>query len=93
MKYLYLFLSLFLCIAVVSPALSADYKKGLVAAQKGDFETALQEWRPLAEKGDIRSQFNLGLMYETGRGVLKDYKVEAGITRSAPPAIASIIAL
>ena len=32
-------------------AWSADYWKGLDAAQRGDFATALLEWRPLAEQG------------------------------------------
>ena len=30
--------------------ISADFQKGLNAAQKGDFATALREWKPLAEK-------------------------------------------
>jgi len=30
---------------------SADFKKGLTAAQSGDFATALREWKPLAEQG------------------------------------------
>ena len=35
----------------VSVATAQDYDKGLEAAQSGDFEAALQEWRPLAEAG------------------------------------------
>jgi len=31
---------------------SADYQKGLDAAKRGDFATALREWTPLAEQGD-----------------------------------------
>ena len=30
-------------------ALAQDFQKGLAAAQEGDYATALQEWRPLAE--------------------------------------------
>jgi hypothetical protein len=30
---------------------SADFQKGLTAAQRGDFATALREWKPLAERG------------------------------------------
>ena len=33
-------------------AQAQDGQKGLAAARAGDFETALQEWRPLAEQGD-----------------------------------------
>ena len=53
--------------------LAQDFQKGLVAAQSGDYVTALQEWRPLAEQGDAEVQFNVGLMYKKGWGVLQDY--------------------
>tara|TARA_B110000208_G_C11434474_1_gene308378 strand:+ start:185 stop:529 length:345 start_codon:yes stop_codon:yes gene_type:complete len=55
-------------------AFSADYNKGLKAAQLGDFETALAEWAPLAESGNSVAQANLGMMYEFGKGVLKNNK-------------------
>ena len=50
---------------------SADYQKGLTAAQQGDFATSLREWEPLAKQGNAMAQGNLGGMY--GMGVLKDY--------------------
>jgi len=56
---------------------SADFQKGLTAAQRGDFATALREWRPLAEQGDAYAQYNLGQMYATGRGVSQDHKTAA----------------
>jgi len=31
---------------------SADFQKGFEAAQRGDFTTALREFKPLAEQGD-----------------------------------------
>jgi uncharacterized protein len=52
--------------------LAQDFQKGFAAAQSGDYVTALQEWRPLAEQGDATSQNNLGVMYENGKGVLQD---------------------
>ena len=52
---------------------AADYNKGLIAAQNGDFATALKEWKPLAEQGDASAQGNLGVMYAFGNGVIKDY--------------------
>ena len=55
-------------------AFSADYNKGLKAAQLGDFETALAEWAPLAESGNSVAQANLGMMYEFGKGVLQNNK-------------------
>jgi len=50
-------------------SVAADFNKGLAAAQSGDFKTALTEWIPLAEQGDVSAQHNLGLMYDNGTGV------------------------
>jgi TPR repeat protein len=71
----FLFSSLILSIYLLIPAqANANFDDGLVAADKGDFATALKEWKPLAEQGYANAQFNLGLMYQKGDGVLKDYK-------------------
>ena len=51
-----------------------DFQKGLKAYNKGDYATALREWRPLAEQGNAGAQFNLGFMYENGLGVPQDDK-------------------
>ena len=53
---------------------SADYQKGLDAANSGDFATALREWKPLAEQGHAVAQYNLGLMYRYGDGVSQNNK-------------------
>ena len=53
--------------------LAQDFQKGFAAYQSGDYVTALQEWRPLAEQGSATSQYALGLMYDNGEGVLQDY--------------------
>ena len=42
---------------------SADYQKGLTAAQSGDYATALRNWKPLAEEDDVNSQNNLGVIF------------------------------
>jgi len=47
---------------------------GLTAYNSGDYATALREWKPLAEQGDVDAQYNLGLMYDNGRGVPQDDK-------------------
>ena len=57
-----------------SVAVSADFNKGLQAAQAGDFKTALAEWTPLAEQGYVDAQYNLGLMYDNGYGVPESHK-------------------
>ena len=56
-----------------SPVAAQDFQKGLAAAQAGDFATALKEWTPLAEAGDVDAQYNLGIMYDNGYGVPQDY--------------------
>ena len=63
---------LLLTLLVGNPAVSADFQKGVDAAQKGDFATALKEWKPLAEQGDASAQYNLGVMYKKGQGVIQD---------------------
>ena len=52
---------------------SQDFEKGLEAADRGDFATALREWTPLAEQGYAGAQYNLGVMYENGWGVLQNH--------------------
>ena len=58
----------------VEVSFSADYQKGLTAARSGNYATALREFRVLAEQGHASAQYNLGLMYDNGRGVTQDYK-------------------
>ena len=65
---------LLLSLLLGAPSYSADFNKGLTAVQNGDFATALKEWKPLAEQGIARAQFNLGWMYGIGHGVPQDYK-------------------
>ena len=52
----------------------ADFQKGLDAVQRGDYTTALREWKPLAEQGVAFAQYNLGVMYANGQGVPQNYK-------------------
>lgn len=42
------------------------------AANRGDYATALENWRPLAEQGDADAQFNMGVSYQNGLGVAQD---------------------
>jgi TPR repeat protein len=46
------------------PAAAQDLQKGQEAAKRGDFATALEEWRRLAEQGLAAAQFDLGVLYE-----------------------------
>ncbi len=51
----------------------SSYQEGLDAFERGDYDTALYEFRLLADQGFASSQFNLGLMYAKGQGVPQDY--------------------
>jgi len=55
-------------------AVAADYDKGLLAYNSGDFKTALAEWKPLAKQGHAMAQSDLGFMYNDGIGVLENDK-------------------
>ena len=51
----------------------ADYEAGLTAAQNGDYETALREFTVAAEEGLDVAQFNLAILYFSGRGVEQNF--------------------
>jgi len=56
-------------IARGAPLSAQSVAAGADAWAKGDYDTAVENWRPLAEKGDPDAQFNLGQAYRWGRGV------------------------
>ncbi len=47
----------------------AGFAEGLAAYKRGDYATALREFRPLAEQGDATAQSVLGNIYGEGLGV------------------------
>ncbi|MCZ6859409.1 MAG: tetratricopeptide repeat protein [Alphaproteobacteria bacterium] len=53
-------------------------ENGWQAYLKGDYATALTDFRFNAQRGDVTAEYNLGVMYETGQGVAQD-DVEAFI--------------
>lgn len=65
-----------LSISLSAPIAAGPLEEGRAAAERGDYATALQLLRPLAEQGDANAQYNLGYMYDYGKGVPKDF-VEA----------------
>jgi len=60
-------------LSVISISAIADFDSALQMYHRGDHENAYKEWRKLAEEGDPKSQYEVGLMYETGQVVQKDY--------------------
>ena len=67
---------LLMCILLVllgTQMFAQEIDKGYESYNDGDYATALQEWKPLAEQGYAFAQYNLGILYEYGNGVPKDY--------------------
>jgi len=64
---------LLLLLLIAAPAVrSNQFTDGRQAFLAGDYERALQLWRPLAEAGDRRAQFGLGTLHYEGAGVDRD---------------------
>jgi len=66
----------FCLVLAVHPAF-ADFDEANAAFIAGDYNKALKELRPLAEKGDLRSQYAMGVFYENGFAVEKDLQQAA----------------
>lgn len=73
----------FVAFVLAAPALAGPFEYGLEAARRADYATVMRFWRPLADQGDARAQFNLGLMYANGRGVSQDYAAAISWYRKA----------
>ncbi len=73
MKHMILAASLAaLLVAILSVPAWAGFDEGMSAYERGDYATALREWRPLAEQGDAPAQNFLGFMYAYGLRVPQD---------------------
>jgi TPR repeat protein len=64
-------------LGMAAPA-QAGVKEGVDAWQRGDYATAVDQWRAPAIAGDADAQFNLGQAYRLGRGVETDFKLAEG---------------
>jgi len=66
------------CFAVLAAfagaALAGDLDVAHEAIKSGEYERAVKILEPLAEKGDVTAQYNLGQCYFSGWGVQKDWK-------------------
>ncbi len=78
-SYILLTVVLLLC----PNSLRAGLEEGISASHKGDYITAFREFRSLANEGDAKAQYNLGLLYEMGLGVKQDYPEAAKWYRKA----------
>jgi len=70
-------------VLVLAPPAWPDFQAGKDAYDRGDYDTALKEWRPLAEQGDADAQHQLGNLYRQGKSVPQDYAEAMKWTRLA----------
>ena len=54
-------------VAIAGAAVAGPLEDALAARDRGDDATALRLIRPLADQGNAEAQYNLGIMYVTGR--------------------------
>lgn len=77
-------LSFTLLVGLAAPGMANEYNEGFLAAESGNYGTAISKWGPLASSGHAIAQFNIALMYHGGLGVpaneaeaVKWYKMSA----------------
>ena len=58
---------------LVQPTAAGQYEDGTAAYHSKDYQTAIKLWKPLAEQGDAKAQYNLGVLDAKGRGVPQNY--------------------
>jgi hypothetical protein len=54
------------------PSSPADFMAGLKAYEASRLEEALERWLPLAERGDVDAEYNVGALYDSAIGSLRD---------------------
>src|ERR1700691_4092768 len=72
-----------LVLSLSAPLVAAPLQDGAAAYARGDYATALNLLRPLAEQGDAYAQANLALMYAKGQGLPQDFAQAADWYRKA----------
>lgn len=76
----------------------ANFSEGQARFSGGDYKGAYEVWLPLAEKGQARAQYSLGVLFQQGLGVEQDsQEAERWFARAAEqgyaPAAAALRAL
>ncbi len=59
-------ITVLLLAALAGTAVAGPYEDAISAYERGDYATALREFRVLAEQGDAKAQNTLGHMYADG---------------------------
>jgi len=68
---------------LAAPASAEPYAEGYRAFQAGDYARALEAWKPLAEDGEVRAQYGVGVIHERGASGTPDAKKAAQWYRKA----------
>lgn len=69
--------------SAVPPAHAGPLDDGLRAFNAGDYVHAHDIWKPLAQQGNARAQYNLALLYENGKGVEQHLRTALTLYRAA----------
>ena len=72
-----------LALSLLPAPAAADVKSGVDAWSRGEYDTAVKQWRDPAIKGDADAQFNMGQAYKMGRGVKTDLDIALDWYRKA----------
>ena len=67
-----IFAAVILLLGFAAPLYAGPVEDAAAAYRRGDYETALRLFRQLADQGRANAQYNLGVMYAKGRGVLQN---------------------
>lgn len=66
--------ALLLAVLIVSCGdTDVQFSRGLQAYERGQYAEAMEFWEPLAAGGHGRAQYNMGILYFKGEGVVQDY--------------------
>ena len=70
-------LTILFTISLAVTAYAGQFEDADAAYDRGDYATTVRLLKPIAEQGNAKAQYNLGIMYDKGQGVPKD-DTEAG---------------
>ncbi|HSG06069.1 MAG TPA: tetratricopeptide repeat protein [Nitrospiria bacterium] len=62
-----------LALPFANPVSGGQFEDAVAAYERGDYATAYRLFQSLAEQGDAAAQYNLGLLYDKGKGAPQDY--------------------
>jgi TPR repeat protein len=62
-----------LSLGIAMPVAAGQFEDAIAASDRGNYATAIQLLRPLAEQGNPRAEISLGYAYSQALGIPKDY--------------------